>query len=504
MIKVDKIEAIRRAYFIEGKSIREISRELNHCRRTVRKALQDPGPREYKPKSWRKKPVLGPYRERIDALLDESERQPRKQRFTARRIYQLIRAEGYRGSESTVRRYVGKKRELMRQSQAYLPLEFDPGQDAQMDWTEAVVEMRGKRQKVQLFIMRLNYSRARFAMAFPFQKQEAFLEGHEKAFRFFGGVPRRIAYDNLKTAVYRILSGRNRTEQEVFITFRSYYLFESRYCTPGEAHEKGGVESDAGYALRNFMAPLPRVNNYTELNEHLLSTCLEDMDRRPRGQKNTVAELLEEERSLLLPVPEQDYPACTSQSAKVSPYSLVQLDTNRYSVPTEYSKRQVVVRAYPFRIEVLWLDQVIASHERCFDREQDIIDPLHYIGLLSQRPGAFEHAIPMRRWRKTWPPVYEQLLEALQEHWPEGRGLREFIAILKLHRDHSNGQMEKAIRTALNCGIPHLDGVELCLRQQQSPSMVIKPLDLQRHPALQEIGKQSVDLHQYERLLEAS
>lgn len=150
-------------------------------------------------------------------------------------------------------------------------------------------------------------------MAFPFQKQEAFLEGHERAFRFFGGVLWCIAYDNLKTAVYRILSGRNRTEQEVFITFRSYYLLESCYCTPGQSHEKGGVENDAGYTLRNFMAPLPRVNSYAELNEHLLSTCLEDMNRRPRGQKSTVAELLEEERSLLLPIPVQDYPACTSK-----------------------------------------------------------------------------------------------------------------------------------------------------------------------------------------------
>ena len=147
-------------------------------------------------------------------MLAESEQQPRKQRYTARRIYQLIREEGYPGSESTVRRYVGRKRESMRRPDAYLPLEFDPGQDAQMDWTEAVAEIAWRRQTVQLFVMRLNRSRARFVMAFPFQKQEAFFEGHIQAFSFFGGVPRRISYDNLKTAVYRILKGRNRQEQE--------------------------------------------------------------------------------------------------------------------------------------------------------------------------------------------------------------------------------------------------------------------------------------------------
>jgi len=181
MIKVEQIEKIRRAYFIEGKSIREISRQYGHCRRTVRKAIQDSGPREYRLEKDRPQPVIGPYKARIDELLAESKQQPRKQRYTAHRIYDLIFAEGYLGGESTVRRYVGRKRDEMKQRDSYLPLEFDPGQDAQMDWTEGVVELTGKRVKVQLFIMRLNYSKVRFAMAFPFQKQEAFLEGHEQA-----------------------------------------------------------------------------------------------------------------------------------------------------------------------------------------------------------------------------------------------------------------------------------------------------------------------------------
>ncbi len=168
-----------------------------------------------------------------------------------------------------MRRYVGKKRKAMRRPDAYLPLEFDPGQDAQMDWYEAIVEMAGERRKVQVFAMRLNHSRARFVMAFPFKKQEAFFEGHIQAFRFFDGVPRRITYDNLKTAVYRILRGRNRQEQEAFVAFRSYYLFESNYCTPGEGHEKGGVESDVGYTRRNFLTPVPKVGSFAELNEHL-------------------------------------------------------------------------------------------------------------------------------------------------------------------------------------------------------------------------------------------
>ena len=124
--------------------------------------------------------------------------------------------------------------------------------------------------KVQFFVMRLNYSRVRFVKAYPFQKQEAFLEAHEFGFHFNGGVPHRITYDNLKTAVFKILEGHNRQEQEAFKAFRSYYLFDSRYCTPAQGHEKGGVESDVGYAQRNFFSPIPRVNSYEELESTLV------------------------------------------------------------------------------------------------------------------------------------------------------------------------------------------------------------------------------------------
>ncbi len=307
-----------------------------------------------------------------------------------------------------------------------------------------------------------------------------------------------------KTAVYRILKGRNRQEQEAFVAFRSYYLFESHYCTPGQAHEKGGVESDVGYALRNFMAPMPKGPSFAALNEHLRRACQQDTQRRARGESQTVAELWQAEKAQLLPLPASDYPACVSRPVKANPYSQVAYDTNRYSVPTEYAGRQLVLRAYPFRMEVLALDRIIASHERCFEREQDVIDPLHYLGLLSQRPGAFEHAVPIRRWRETWPRVYEKLLAALQERWPEGRGLRDFIAVLKLHQEFPAEQMEKAIRTALKQGVPNLDSIQLLLRRGRSTEPATKPLDLAGHPRLQGIGEQPITLEQYDRLLEVA
>lgn len=327
------------------------------------------------------------------------------------------------------------------------------------------------------------------------------MEGHIQAFHFFGGVPRHVTYDNLKTAVLRILEGQSRQEQEGFISFRSHYLFESRYCTPGQAHEKGGVENDIGYTRRNFLVPMPKVESYQELNEHLRQACLQDTQRRMRGQTQKIVELWEEEKRSLLPLPSHDYRACRSRAVKANPYAQVVFETNRYSVPTAYVRQQLVLQAYPFRVEILAQNQVIASHERCFGREQDVLEPMHYLDMLIQRPGAFEHAIPMRRWRAQWPAAYETLLSELRMRWPEGRGVREFLSILKLHRDYPSQHIEQAIQQALQLGAAHFDGVQLCLRQQALPTTLPNSLALHRHPHLQGIGEQPINLSQYDQLL---
>jgi hypothetical protein len=350
--------------------------------------------------------------------------------------------------------------------------------------------------------MRLNHSKARFVMTFPFQKQEAFLEGHIQAFHFFGGVPRRIAYDNLKTAVFRVLSGHTRQEQTNFVTFRSYYLFESHYCTPAQGHEKGGVESDVGYAQRNFFAPIPDVPDFESLNQQLRQACQQDMQRRVRGENRLVTEVWQTEQAALLALPAVDYRACVNRVVKVNPYSQVVFETNRYSVPSEYSGKQLVLRAYPFWVEVLSMDRVIAKHPRCFEREQDILDPLHYLGLLEQRPGALDYAIPIRQWRQNWPKAYEQLLSELRVNKPGGSGVREFIAILKLHRQHSAEIVNQAVCQAVEMGAPHLDGVQLCLRQLLSPPERPPSLNL-AHPQLGAVGQQPVCIDQYNQLLRA-
>jgi transposase len=499
MISVEDREKIRRAYFIEKKSLRQIAKELHVARKTVHKAIAAAEPGAYTLTEPRPAPILGPYKSRIDELLAENEKLPRKQRYTGHQIFKALEPAGYRGGESTVRGYIAQRRREKRRPKVYIPLEFDPGTDAQADWGEAVVEIAGERITVQVFCMRLCYSRKLFMMAFPVQKQEAFFEGHVRAFHYFGGVPHRITYDNLKVAVQKILEGHIRREQLAFIAFRSHYLFESYFCTAGQGNQKGGVEHSVGFGRRNFMVPIPQAASFAELNALLLARCQADDARQVDGQPVTIGEAWELEKPTLLELTAKDYPCCVSKPVALTPYSQIEFDGNRYSVPAEKVAANLVVKAYAFRVDILYLDDVIASHARCYSKNQDIYDPLHYLPLLEQRPGAFQHAKPVRRWRATWPPVYERLLAQLQT---ESDGMREFVRILKLHQEYPAQLVEQAVTQALEYGCLHLDGIKLCLRQLMHPELAVPALDLTEHPQL-DIASELPDLHRYEQLLVA-
>ena len=502
MITVEEHEMIRRMYYLEHQSGRQIAKALDISRQSVAKALQSEQAPTYSLRAKRPAPQLGPYKARIEELLTENRRLPRKQRYTAHKIFELVQVEGYAGSESSVQGYAVQWRKGNRRPATFLPLEFEKGADAQVDWGEAQAIIGGVSQTVQVFVMRLNYSRRSFVMAFPAQKQEAFFEGHVRAFEHFGGVPHRLSYDNLKTAVKLLVEGRVREEQRAFIAFRSYYLFASHFCTPGQGHEKGGVEHSVGFSRRNFLVPIPQVASFEALNLFLLHACERDDVRIVHGQPKSIGEMWQEERPSLRLLPLRPFACCVTRQAHLTPYSQVLYDTNRYSVPVEKARRELVVKAYPFRIEILDGTQLIASHPRCYEREQDVFDPLHYLSLLEQRPGAFEYARPLKSWRKEWPDTYHQLLRLLKDTWPEGRGVKEFVRVLRLHQEYAAPLIEQAVQLALSYGCVHFDGVSQCLHQLQQPRMPLPLLDLSDKPHLAAIGTQPVDLHCYEQLLE--
>jgi hypothetical protein len=247
------------------------------------------------------------------------------------------------------------------------------------------------------------------------------------------------------------------------------------------------------------------VASFEELNVHLLAQCLADDQRQVKGQKVTIGQAWEVEKPHLHPLPAHDFDCCISRPVVLNPYSQVEFETNRYSVPTGKAYRNLVLKAYPFRVDILHLNEVLASHPRCYSRGQDILDPLHYLPLLEQRPGAFEHAKPIRHWREGWSPVYEQLLSRLREQWPDGRGIREFVRVLKLHHDHPAELVEQAVKQALAYGCAHADGVILCLHQLLQPEAPVSSLDLPMSlepPAWATVGVQLPDVSCYDQLLE--
>jgi transposase len=384
-------EAVRKACLRDGKSQRAVSRELGMARNTVSKLLRGTAPPRYYLTKAKAKPVLDEYIAIIKAWLETDESAPRKQRHTAKRIYDRLVAEyGFPGCERTVRKYVAQIREKIQES--FLPLVFQPGEMAQVDWIEKVtVILAGKACKVDIFGLVLNYSGAFYFEAFDCMKQEAFFEGHTNAFGFLGGVPRTLTYDNLKTAVTKVLQGKNRLENERFVAFRSAYLFDSEFCNPRKGNEKGRIENMVKFAERNLLTPVPQVESLEELNALLRQRCLDYLAHTQSRQTQRVGERLHAEKEQLLPLPSHPPECCRILPVKASKFALVQFETNRYSVPSAYAYRDLWLKAFVNRVEITSQEAVIATHPRLKGRLQESIQAEHYGKILERKPGAARH-----------------------------------------------------------------------------------------------------------------
>ncbi len=445
MIQVDEKENIRRLYFIKRHSIRRIAREHHYSRKTVRKAISDASVPEYHLSVSKPCPVMGPFLPVIETWLIEDKQRARKQRHTAHRIYaRLVKEYGFTGGERTVRKHVSRLKQDF--PEVFIPLEFDPGTDAQGDWGEALIYLDEKPVTAQVFCMKLSYSGKPFVMAFPTQRQESFLEGQRQAFEWFEGVPARVSYDNMTTAVRKVLKGRKRIEQDAFTAFRSHYLFQSHFATPATPNEQGRVENLVGYMRRNYFVPEPRVASFEELNQMLMMRLEED-DRRPSpGKPVTIGEAWNEEKANLLPMPAFPYRCCVSRPVKANHYSMVSFDNNRYSVPVEYQDGKLVLHAYAWEIKIGCGDRVIATHLRRYEKGQDVMEIDHYLPLLLKRPGAFPYAKPVRQWQM--PEVYRDFLQSLSlRHNSDSPRL--FLQVLSFGRHWGRQNLEKAMNQAL-------------------------------------------------------
>ena len=355
---VDK-EYIRKLYHMEGWSIRRISRQLPVSRPTIRKMLLDSEIPKYNLTKPRPSPVMDEFRPILQQWLLADQSAPPKQRHTAARMYERLRDEyGFTGAESTVRRVVSQLRKSV--PECFIPLAAVPGEQFQVDFGHALVNINGIETKVCLFCMKLKYSHVPFVWAFPTERLEAFLEGHVLGFEYYGGVAEQGLYDNAKTQVVKMLEGPLREEHEWFSSLRSHYLFNSHFCRPRRGNEKGAVENLVKYVRQHVLVPVPFFYSWNELNEKLLQWCEKEKLRH--------LSLWEEEQSALRELPSTRFCAARPQVAQVSSYSLVTVDRNRYSVPSDFVGQNLLAKAYVDRIDILSRDQVIASHKRHYGR----------------------------------------------------------------------------------------------------------------------------------------
>jgi transposase len=499
MLDMNEKDRIRRMVLVDGKSQRAVARETGYSRNTVSKMLADSTVPAYTLTEKKEAPILGPYVELLDRWVAEDEKKPKKKRRTAKRMFTILRQEhGYQGAESTVRRYVGQARRKARHS-VYVMLDYQPGEAAQLDFGEGDVIIGGRMEQAQLFLTWLGFSSATFLKAYPAQTQEVFFDGHVSALTFFGGVPRQIWYDNLKVAVVKILQGRNRQEQEAFISLRSHYLFEAHFCNPNAGWEKGGVEGRVGYCRRNWLVPTREFPSWEALNAYLAEQCRLEWERQLAGREQTIGQLLAIEQGQFLPLPATPFPCCKTVPVKANHLSLVSFGTNRYSVPVDHAHERLLLRAYADRVEIANGEQVIATHPRCWERERDILEPLHYLSLLERRPRAFLQAKVIRQWRQTWPPAFERYWTALQAKLPEAEWTATFIQILKLCQIYPETMVAAALESALAHHCYSYDGVRELLRRLTEPALP-PPLGLPDRPDLRQVRVQMPDLAQFDQL----
>lgn len=507
MIKVDTYKYIKDLHVKERKSIRQISREVGLSRQTIRKILY--GSVEDTTTYKRKVEPPAPLRNQFEPIIREwligDKTSPSKQRHNSQRIFERLQDEyDFTGGCSTVRGWVRDiKRELnIEQIEASLPLEHDPLGYAQCDWTPALARINGQDMQGELFLLRFSHSKAFFVRFYPHQRQEAFFDAHEHAFVFFGGVPRQILYDNLKTAVKKVLVGRKREEQDAFIKFRAHHGFDSQFCNVAKGNEKGIVEGLARYIKAHAFTPVPEFASIDALNEWLEARC-QTLNARPRGkQKISFQEGLEEERAMLLPLSRHSFDCCSRKEAKVNHHSLISFDKNQYSVPVTYVGRILTVKGYITEIRIYDKQTLAATHPRSYESGKQHFILEHYFKLLERKPRAVGQAKPVKQ--AELPPPFAAYHQKAQRHDPD-RGDKLFVAVLLLLKRYPVTILSDAIEQALAQNIVGIELIENyaeeLFRQKQeakqlppeamqstSSPLAIAPPSISRYLQLQEDG----------------
>jgi transposase len=485
---------IRRKVLVEGASKRSILRDYKVSAGVLEKILTHAEPPGYRQSVPRPKPQLGQFIPVIEQILKDDKTAPPKQRHTAKRIFERLRDEyDYTGCSSQVRAAVARvKRNNL---EVFVPLSHPPGR-AQFDFGEATVIIAGEETKAALAVMTLPYSDAYFLSAYPRECAETFQAGHVAGFDFFGGVPVRTSYDNTSIAVSKV-DGRDRVLTTEFLRLESHFLFEHHFCRVGRGNEKGHVETHVGYSRRNLLVPVPSFPSWAAFNEYLAACCYADLFRRVRGKADTKAERLVDDRAALLALPAESFEARRIELRGANSLSLVRFDCNDYSVPTAFAHHDVTAIGGTEEVRLLVGTDVVATHPRCWAKEQIRFDPTHYLALLERKPGALEVARPLEGWNL--PECFATLRRRLEADagWA---GTRDYIKVLRLMESATLKELTAAVTQALSIGISGSDAIGLILLHSKERPVVLFSLD--GHPHLKEVALEAPDLDAYRALTE--
>ena len=363
---------------------------------------------------------------------------------------------------------------------------------AQVDFGEAYIVLGGVKQKLHFFVLDMAHSDACFVKAYRREDTESFLDGHISAFSFFEGVPKEILYDNTTIAISRILGNGHRKKTKAFCELQSHYLFKDKFARVGKGNDKGKVENLVGYVRRNFMVPIPEFATLKEFNEYLKVCCLKRQKDILRGHKESIRQRLERDKEVLLALPEHPFEACICISARVSSQALVRYRNNDYSVPVRYGYMDVFVKGYVEEVAVIYKDKIIARHPRCYEREETIFNPLHYLPALEYKTGAFDQAAPLKNW--SLPSIFIKVQNILEERNGK-KGKREYIRILRLLEIHELNDVEQGLKEALPLNVLSVDAIKhliLCRIESRPPS-----LNLIDHPNIPEVCVHTTSANDY-------
>ena len=461
----------------EGMSQREAARQFNISRDSVRKMLAFSVPPGYRRKAAVKRPKLDAFTGVIDAWLEGDREVHRKQRHTAKRVFERLRDEhGFTGGYTIVKDYV--REHERRGREMFVPLAHPPGH-AQADFGEAVVIIGGVEQKAHFFVMDLPHSDACFVRAYQAATSEAWVDGHVHAFAFLGKVPASILYDNDRCLVSKILPDGTRQRATLFSGFLSHYLFRDRYGRPGKGNDKGNVEGLVGYSRRNFMVPIPRFATWQEFNAYLDDRCRKRQTDVLRGQSETIGARLARDLVAMADLSAAPFDACDQTGGRVSSQALVRYKTNDYSVPVDFGHRDVWIRGYVDAVVIGSGGEIIARHPRCYDRENMVFDPVHYLPLIGKKINALDQAAPLAEW--DLPPEFATLRRLMEARMIKA-GRREYVQVLRLLETFGIEDLHAAVKKALQLGAIGFDAVKhlvLCHVEKRPPR-----LDLDVYPYL--------------------